>query len=57
MPKYQGYVIRKEYFSIEVEADSWEEAKDKAWDFEVEDEPVDIDWEIYDLVEVKNAEV
>jgi hypothetical protein len=55
MPVYQGYVIRKEYFSIEVEADSWEEAKEKAWDVEVYDEPVDIDWEIYDLEEVVNA--
>ena len=56
MPKYQGYVIRKEYFRVEVEADSWEEAKDKVeGDFEVEDDPVDIDWEIYDLEEIQDA--
>jgi mannitol/fructose-specific phosphotransferase system IIA component (Ntr-type) len=55
MPRYEGYVIRKEYFRVEVEADSWEEARDKAWDCYAEDEPVDIDGEIYDLAEVTNA--
>lgn len=50
--KYQGYVIRKEYFKVEVEADNWAEAKDKMWDIEITDEPVDIDWEIYDVEEV-----
>ena len=52
MPKYQGYVIRKEYFKVEVNADNWADARDQAWDFETQDEPVDIDWEIYDLVEI-----
>ena len=52
MNKYQGWVIRKEYFKVEVEADSWEEAKDKVWDAELVDEPVDINWEIYDVEEV-----
>lgn len=56
MPKYQGYVIRKEYFKVEVNADNWADAKDQAWDFEVQDEPVDIDWEIYDLVEITEWE-
>ena len=51
MKKWTGVVIRKEYFRIEVEADTWEEAKDKLWDAEIEDEPVDIDWEIYDIEE------
>jgi len=50
---WSGYIIRKEYFQIEVEADTWEEAKEKAWDFEITDDPVDICWEIYDLEEVK----
>ena len=50
--KYQGWVIRKEYFKVEVEASSWEEAREKMWDFEIVDEPVDIDWEIYDVEEV-----
>jgi hypothetical protein len=52
MPKYQGYVIRKEYFKIEVEADSWEDARDAVLDSDVEDEPVDIDWDVYDLEEI-----
>ena len=51
MKTYTGWIIRKEYFKVEVEADSWEEAKDKIWDAEIEDEPVDIDWEIYDINE------
>jgi len=51
MKKWTGVVIRKEYFRIEVEADTWEEAKDKMWEAEIEDEPVDIDWEIYDIEE------
>jgi hypothetical protein len=51
MPKYQGYLIRKEYFKIEVEADSWEDARDMVLDAEVKDEPVDIDWDVYDLEE------
>jgi hypothetical protein len=50
--KYQGWVIRKEYFKVEVEAGSWEEAKEKMWDVELVDEPVDLDWEIYDVEEV-----
>lgn len=52
--KWKGWVVRKEYFKVEVEADTWEEAKDLAWDMEVEDEPVDIDWEVYDLEEVSD---
>jgi len=56
MKKWSGYIIRKEYFKVELEADTWEEAREKAWDFEVTDEPVDIDWEIYDIEEVTNDE-
>ena len=52
MPKFQGYIIRKEYFKIEVLADTWLDAKDKIWDSEIEDEPVDIDWEIYNIEEI-----
>ena len=51
MKKWTGVIIRKEYFRIEVEADTREEAKDKMWEVEIEDEPVDIDWEIYDIQE------
>ena len=53
MKTYQGWIIREEYFKVEVEADSWEEARDKIWDVEIEDEPVDIDWEIYDVNEME----
>lgn len=55
MPKYQGYVIRKEYFKIEVEAADYEEARDKILDADIEDEPVDIDWDIYDVEEIENV--
>jgi hypothetical protein len=55
MSKYRGYVIRKEYFKVEVEADSWEEARDLIGDAEIDDEPVDIDWDIYDIEEIENA--
>jgi len=51
MKKWTGWLIKKEYFKIEVEADTWEEAKDLVEEAEIEDEPVDIDWEIYDVVE------
>jgi hypothetical protein len=51
MKKWTGWLIRKEYFKIEVEADTWEEAKDLVGEAEIEDEPVDIDWEVYDVVE------
>jgi hypothetical protein len=51
MKKWTGWLIRKEYFKIEVEADTWEEAKDLVGEAEIEDEPVDIDWEVYDVEE------
>jgi hypothetical protein len=56
MAIYKGWVIKKEYFLIEVEANSWEEAREKAWDADLDDEPVDIDWEIYDIEEIKETE-
>jgi hypothetical protein len=55
MPKYQGYVIRKEYFKVEVEADTLEDAKDLIGDAEINDKPVDMDWEIYDIEEIENV--
>ena len=51
MKQFSGWIIRKEYFKIEVEANSWEEAREKIYEAEIEDEPVDIDWEIYDVEE------
>jgi hypothetical protein len=54
MPKYQGYVIRKEYFLVEFDADDSDDAQDKIMEVEIEDEPVDIDWDFYDIEEIKN---
>jgi hypothetical protein len=52
MAKYTAWVIRKQYFKVEVEADSWEEARDNALGVDVNiDEPDDIDWDIYDVEE------
>jgi hypothetical protein len=36
MPKYQGYYKHTQYFKVEVEADSIEDAKDKMWDAEID---------------------
>ena len=55
MPKYQGYVIRKEYFKVKFEAENIDDANDKIMETEIEDEPVDIDWDFYDVEEIKNA--
>jgi hypothetical protein len=53
MKKWTGWVIRKEYFKVEVEADTWEEARDTALETEVNiEEPDEIDWEVYDIEEV-----
>ena len=55
MAKYCGWVIKKQYYKIELEANSWEEAKDMAWDVDVSNKkPDDYDMEIYDIEEVKN---
>lgn len=55
MPKYQGYVIRKEYFKVQFDADDIDDAQDKIMEVEIEDEPVDIDWDFYDVEEMENA--
>lgn len=55
MPKYQGYVIRKEYFKVEVDADDLDDAEDKIMDVEITSKPVDMDWDIYDIKEMENA--
>jgi len=53
MKKWKGWIIKKEYFLAHVEAETWEEAKEKMWEVEVEveEEPIEIDWEIYDVEE------
>ena len=56
MAKYQGWIIHKQYFKVELEANSWEEARDKIWDVEVDfNNPDDVDSEIYDIEEMENA--
>ena len=56
MPKFTGWVIRKEYFKVEVDADTLEDAKDLIGDAEIVDEPVDIGWEIYDVYKKSEEE-
>jgi len=52
MPNYRGYVVKKEYFAVEVEAENEDQAKDLMWECDLMDEPVDTDWEIYDITAV-----
>jgi hypothetical protein len=48
MATYTAWVIRKQYFEVEVEADSWDQARDLALDQEVDtDNPDNVDWDIY----------
>ena len=57
MKKWTGWVIEKQYYKIEIEAETWEEAKDKAWEFNVNwAKPADFDREIYDIEEYKEQE-
>jgi hypothetical protein len=56
MKTWTAWAIHKQYYKIEVEADSWEEAKDKVWDVDLNGkEPDDVDVEIYDVAEVENG--
>jgi hypothetical protein len=53
MSKWKAWVIHKQYYKVEVDANSWEEAREKAWDVEIGDrKPDDTDMEIYDVEEV-----
>lgn len=51
MPKFSGVLIKKEYFQIEVDAEDIDEARDLIGGATIEDEPYDIDWEVYDVQE------
>ena len=54
MPKYTGWVIHKQYFKVELEANSWEEARDNILDVEVDvDNPDDVACDVYDVEEMK----
>ncbi len=55
MPKFHGYVVKKEYFAVGVDAEDKNQAKDLMWDAELVDEPVDTDWEIVDIEEMQDA--
>jgi hypothetical protein len=51
--KWEGWVIRKQYFKVQVEADTWEDAQDVMLSTEVNiEEPDEIDWDVYDIEEV-----
>jgi hypothetical protein len=52
MKKWTGWVIRKQYFKVQVEADNYEEAEDAMLSTEVNiEEPDETDWEVYDIEE------
>jgi hypothetical protein len=55
MPKFHGYIVKKEYFAVDVDADDKNQAKDLMWDAELVDEPVDTDWDIVDIEEMQDA--
>ena len=56
MPKYQGWLKHTQYFKVEVEADSWSDARDSMWDIEPNwSKPDDMDNEIVDVEEIENA--
>ena len=58
MAKYQGWLIHKQYFKVEVEAESWSDAKDLMWDIEPNwSKPDDMDNEIVDVEEITNASI
>lgn len=56
MKKWKAWLIHKDYYKVEVEANTWEEAKDAVWGVDVNGrEPDDVDVEIYDVVEDENG--
>ena len=56
MPKYQGYYKHTQYFKLEVEADSLEDAKDLMWDEEIDWSGCsDMDNDIVEVEEIKNV--
>ena len=56
MTKYQGYYKHTQYFKLEVEADSLEEAMDLMWDEEINwSGCCEMDNDIVDVEEIKNA--
>ena len=55
MATYQGYYKHTQYFKVEVEANSIEEARDKMWDVEIDWSGCsDMDNDIVEVEEIKN---
>jgi hypothetical protein len=50
MPIYKGVLVEKRYFSVEVEADTWEEAKLQIWHSDY-GSVINEQWDLYDLEE------
>jgi hypothetical protein len=56
MPKFTGWVVEKQYYKVEIEADSWLDAADQLSQFNaVGEKPDAYDTDIYDLEEIQNA--
>jgi hypothetical protein len=54
MAKWNATVVYKQYFEVEIEADTWEQAKDSIpYENLSYHKPIDAEWDIYDLDEVK----
>jgi hypothetical protein len=54
MKKWEAWVIRKQYFKVQVEAEDWDTARDLVLEADVDiDNPDDIDWDVYDIEEVE----
>lgn len=54
MAKWNATVVYKQYFEVEIEADTWEQAKDSIpYENLSYHKPIDAEWDIYDLNEVK----
>lgn len=51
MPLYKGTIVEQKYFKVQVEADSWVDAKKQIWHQEL-GEFYDKQWDLYDLEEV-----
>ena len=57
MPKFTIYAKETVYYEFEIEADNEEQARDKAYDYQLSfEDAYDSDWfEIGDIQEIKNA--
>jgi hypothetical protein len=52
MKTFEAWIIHKQYFKVEVEAEDWESAREDLFQMELpKRKPDDLDFEIYDLKE------